>query len=79
MGPEIHIAQFTWLCLLLVVPMVYLLLAATDVQSAAYGVRRGARSDHRITHTSARCPSPEVAMFPRTVRADATNCDARGS
>lgn len=41
------IVEFTWLCLLLVVPMVYLLLAAMDVQRASYGATAASRAAGR--------------------------------
>ncbi len=41
------IVEFTWLCLLLLVPLVYLLLAVMDVQRASYGAAAASRAAGR--------------------------------
>jgi len=41
------LVEFTWLCLLLLVPMVYLLLAAMDVQRASYAATAASRAAGR--------------------------------
>ncbi|CAN5875538.1 hypothetical protein BH20ACT6_BH20ACT6_16150 [soil metagenome] len=41
------VVEFVWLCLLLLVPMVYLLLAAMDVQRASYAATAASRSAGR--------------------------------
>ena len=41
------IVEFTWLCLLLLVPLVYLLLAVMNVQQASYGASAASRAAGR--------------------------------
>ncbi|CAN5697002.1 hypothetical protein BH24ACT11_BH24ACT11_12710 [soil metagenome] len=41
------VVEFIWLCLLLLVPIVYLLLAAMDVQRASYAATAASRSAGR--------------------------------
>jgi Flp pilus assembly protein TadG len=41
------VVEFTWLCLLLLVPMVYLLLAVMDVQRASYAASAASRAAGR--------------------------------
>ncbi len=41
------VVEFTWLCLLLLVPLVYLLLAVMDVQRASYGATAASRAAGR--------------------------------
>ncbi len=41
------VVEFTWLCLLLLVPLVYLLIGATEVQQAAYGATAASRAAGR--------------------------------
>lgn len=41
------VVEFTWLCLLLLIPMVYLLLAVMDVQRASYAASAASRAAGR--------------------------------
>lgn len=41
------VVEFTWLCLLLLVPLVYLLLAVMDVQRASFGAAAASRAAGR--------------------------------
>ena len=41
------VVEFTWLCLLLLVPMVYLLLGVMDVQRASYAASAASRAAGR--------------------------------
>ena len=50
------VVEFTWLCLLLLVPLVYLLLAVMDVQRASYAATAASRAAGR-----AFVLSPDVA------------------
>lgn len=60
------LVEVTWLSLLLLVPLVYVLLAVFDVQRASFGVSAGARAAARAYSLA-----PDEASAPARARAAA--------
>jgi hypothetical protein len=60
------LVEMTWLCMLLLVPLVYVLLAVFDLQRSSYGVSAAARAAARAYSLA-----PDEASAPGRARAAA--------